>query len=243
MPLCCLCEHPVERWLAHPRQAERSRFMVLMDTVGSDLSVFSCPHCGSTDRDRHLWLYLQAAGLLPLLAGASVLHLAPEVPLEARIAAAGPARYERGDLQPVRAGHIRLDAHALPFDDESFDLVIANHLLEHVRDPSQVLGEFRRCLRPGGVLVAQTPYAPRLARTFEMLTPVDADFATLFYGQSDHVRLFGADLEGLFGAAGFEGRLLPHDAVLPGIDGAEFGINPKEPFFVFTRPAALAAAA
>lgn len=243
MALCCLCERPVDRWLPHPRQSERSRFMVLMDTVGSDLSVFWCPHCRSTDRDRHLWMYLTAGGLTDCLSGAAILHLAPERPLEVLIEARGPARYERGDLQPVQPHHQRLDVQALPFNDASFDLVIANHLLEHVTDPMQALSELYRVLRPSGVLVAQTPYAPGLARTFEMTTPVTADFAALFYGQDDHRRLFGGDITDWFHAAGFEGRPVPHESALAGMDGAEFGINPREPLFVFTRPAALAAAA
>ena len=62
MAFCCLCERAVDAWLPYPRAAERSQFMILMETVGSDLSVYGCPHCGCNDRDRHLWLYLLAAG-------------------------------------------------------------------------------------------------------------------------------------------------------------------------------------
>jgi SAM-dependent methyltransferase len=48
------------------------------------------------------------------------------------------------------------DAQELPFLDGSFDVVVANHMLYHVPDPSRAAGEFARVLRPGGVLMAAT---------------------------------------------------------------------------------------
>jgi SAM-dependent methyltransferase len=50
----------------------------------------------------------------------------------------------------------------LPFDDESFDVVVAGELLEHLRDPRRVVAEVRRVLRPGGTFVASVPNAYRL---------------------------------------------------------------------------------
>lgn len=236
MPICCICEHPVDHWLAHPKAAERSPFMVLMDTVGSDLSRYGCPHCHSNDRDRHLWLYMTAAGLPEQLAGASVLHLAPEAALEPLIERCQPARYVRGDLYPTKPHYQRLNAESLPFGDAEFDLVIANHLLEHVSNPNQVLAEFARCLKPGGMLIAQTPYAPCLTQTMELNVPPPPSFAKLYFGQEDHVRLFGGNIASYFHAAGLQGDLLPHHGVLDGIDAHEFGCNPREPFFAFCRP-------
>lgn len=236
MPVCCICEQPVARWLPHPHAAERSPFMTLMETVGSDLSVYGCPHCRANDRDRHLWLYMCAAGIPAQLQGASVLHLAPEAALEPLIERCGPARYVRGDLYPTQPRYQKLDAEALPFGEAEFDLVIANHLLEHVSRPGQALAEFARCLKPGGVLIAQTPYAPYLTQTMELNVPVPPAFAKLYFGQEDHVRLFGANIAEVFHAAGLQGELLPHTGVLEGMDAAEFGCNAREPFFAFCKP-------
>lgn len=236
MPHCAVCGQSVSAWTPHPHRAQRSEFMRLLGAVGSDLSVYQCPACGCTDRDRHLWLYMTAAGMPARLQGASVLHIAPERHIERLIAECRPARHVRGDLHPNRADHQRIDVQALPFGADEFDLVVCNHVLEHVDDPGRTLAEFHRCLRPGGVLIAQTPYAPQLKRTFELKTPQAPDYAKLLYGQEDHVRLFGDDIAAYFHGAGLAGELRSHAELLKDCDALEHGCNPLEPFFAFSKP-------
>lgn len=238
MPYCCICDQTVARWLPHPHAEQRSPLMRLLDTVGSDLSMYLCPSCQCSDRDRHLWLYMRASGLSRQLQGASVLHLAPERHLERLITACQPGEYIRGDLHPTQAHHQRIDLEALPFADNSLDLIICNHILEHVHHPDQALSEIHRALKPGGIVIAQTPYAPCLKHTLEMKTVPDAQTAHLLYGQADHVRLFGDDIEDYFHAAGLQGQLLSHESLLPDALPADFGCNAREPFFVFWKPQA-----
>jgi SAM-dependent methyltransferase len=236
MPYCCICDQSVQNWLPYPHSDQRSPLMAVFDAVGSDPRHFKCPVCASHDRDRHLWLYMRASGLVTQLKGARILHMAPERHLEVLIEAAEPGEYIRGDLHPQRANQQRIDLEALPFDDNSLDLIICNHVLEHVAQPMQALSEMQRVLKPGGILIAQTPYAPSLIHTLEMHTPPDARTAHLLYGQTDHVRLFGSDIADYFHAAGFKGDLLHHEALLPQVSGADFGCNTREPFFVFWKP-------
>jgi SAM-dependent methyltransferase len=57
---------------------------------------------------------------------------------------------------PLRFDYLQADAHALPFKSRSFDAVLANHMLYHVRDIPHALGEIRRVLAPGGRCYAAT---------------------------------------------------------------------------------------
>ncbi|MDP9045496.1 MAG: class I SAM-dependent methyltransferase, partial [Pseudomonadota bacterium] len=232
---CCVCGQPVAAWRAHPHIAARSEFMKLLDAVGSDLAVYECPACHCNDRDRHLWHYMNALGLAERLGSMRILHVAPERHIEALIAAVAPRTYVRGDLHPQRQEHLRLNVESLPFDADSFDLIICNHVLEHVASPAKALAQFHRCLGPGGLLIAQTPYAPSLKHTFEKHGEVSKPFARLFYGQEDHVRLFGADIVNVFRDAGFSGEPIPHRVLLPDVSGRAHGVNEREPFFCFSK--------
>jgi SAM-dependent methyltransferase len=238
MPYCVICDQPVATWIPYPLTHLRSEFMKLMQAVGSDAAVYQCPHCGCTDRDRHLWLYLMAIGLLPKIRGARMLHIAPEIRLEKKFLATQLAEYVRGDLFPVRPGIKKVDVERMEFVDDFFDLIVCNHVMEHVSSPERALAEFFRCLKPGGVLIAQTPYTPLLKKTFEMHTNPEGDFRRVFYGQDDHVRLFGSDIVSYFHAAGFQGELYPHESFLGQFDRLEMGINPREPLFLFSKPLA-----
>jgi len=233
--VCAVCGQRTEKWLAHPDSQRPNNFLLMVESVGSILDKHHCPNCYCNDRDRHLWLYLKRAELLQNMPAKRVLHIAPEARLEPLINAMRPREYLRGDLFPRSPEHHKVNVEALQFPDNYFDLIICNHVLEHVNNPAQALAEFQRCLAPGGRLVAQTPYSPKLKRTFEMNYPVSSSFATLFFGQDDHVRLFGADIVDYFHAAGFKGDLLPHATVLHDVDPDEWGCNVREPFFLFSK--------
>lgn len=232
---CAVCETPVVGWLPYPVGGLDLEFLGQVDIVGSTLHKYQCPNCGCNDRDRHLWLYFAFTGLLEDASNKRILHIAPEARLEPRIRALQPREYIAGDLFPRSPQHRRINVEALDFPAGSFDLIICNHVLEHVDDPEKALAEFSRCLAPGGHLVAQTPYSSRLKHTFELSGPTSAAFRTHYFGQNDHVRLFGADLVELFRAAGLSGDLYSHESVLGDVDADAWGCNEHEPFFLFAK--------
>jgi SAM-dependent methyltransferase len=203
--------------------------------VGSNLDRYLCGKCYCNDRDRHLWLYLTAAGFSQQISGQKILHLAPEVHIERRLKALSPIEYIAGDLHPRDPLHTKVDCERMQFADNYFDLIICNHVLEHVSDARRALSELARCLKPDGFLIAQTPYVPGLKYTFELEAVPSEALCRFLYGQEDHVRLFGKDIVDLFRAAGFNGNLFPHSSVLPNIDAVEYGCNEHEPFFLFAK--------
>ncbi len=235
MPFCAVCESEISAWLPHPNASARSPLMAMMGTVGSDLRNYLCPNCGCNDRDRHLWLYLTISGVADRIAGARILHIAPEAKIVPLISARRPAAYIRGDLFPSSPDLVRVDCERMEFPDASFDLILCNHVLEHVSDPEAASREFYRTLSPEGYLVAQTPYVPTLRYRLEFVGSLSPEQARFFYGQEDHVRLFGGDVADCIRSSGLEGDLFPHDRVLPQHDAARYGCNPLEPFFLFTK--------
>jgi SAM-dependent methyltransferase len=111
--------------------------------------------------------------------------------------------YVTGDLVSPWAEH-HFDAHAIPFEDNSFDIVMANHLLEHVEDDAQVMREFYRVMKPGGWGIFQVPVDYTNPKTEEDKNVTDPAERERLYWQRDHLRLFGMDYGDRLRAAGFE---------------------------------------
>lgn len=82
----------------------------------------------------------------------------------------------------------RADAQSLPYDDASFDAVIANHMLYHVPVLDTALSEIRRVLKPGGSLYATTLGAQQNRELFEALTPFAAEMAARLNPQEIRTR-------------------------------------------------------
>lgn len=203
--------------------------------VGSDVDHFECPRCGSHDRERHLFLYFRETEIIRRMPGHAVLHFAPEKHLRKLIQQAGPALYVPCDLYPQSNDVQRVDMENIQFDDETFDFVIANHVLEHVSDVQRSLSEIRRILKPSGYAVLQTPYSQRLLSTWSD-AGMDTPQARLeAFGQEDHVRVFGQDIFSIITNAGFSSHVTTHSEILKYYDSKKYGVNILEPLFLFQK--------
>ena len=160
-----------------------------------------CPGCGALERHRVLWLFLERETDLFQRPGA-FLHIAPEYAFLRRLPQMSGLRYVTGDLDSGLASH-KFDVMDLPFESESFDYLMCNHVLEHVEDDRRALAEIHRVLKPGGWAILMSPVDNRRARTVEdpaVVTPQDRHRV---FGQSDHVRLYGRDYPARLTEAGF----------------------------------------
>ena len=236
--LCYACNRRIGRFLPYRGWKDVPPLMKALDVIGSDVKNHACPRCGAHDRERHLLMYFDHAGMWKKIAGANVLHFAPERVLAARISNARPARYVKADLFPAAADVTREDITRLSFGDRTFGVVIANHVLEHVADDRAAMKEIFRVLEPGGLAVLQTPYSDKLTRTFEDEGIRDDESRLQAFGQEDHVRLYGRDLFSRLEGVGFVSKVLEHDVALKDYGESLYGVNRREPFICMERPAA-----
>lgn len=206
-----------------------------LNVIGSDLVRNGCPKCGCNDRERHLHLYITATGLVSRIKGAKVLHFAPELVFSAYIKSLGPAEHIQADLFPSREGIHKEDMLKMSFPDGYFDIFIANHVMEHVGDDLQALREIHRVVRQGGLVILQTPYSDMLESTFSDPGVVSGESRECLYGQDDHVRLYGKDIFKRFEQTGLRSKVVTHEQVLSAFDPVLYGVNSREPFFLFER--------
>lgn len=162
------------------------------------------PDSMSLERHRLLWLYLKRETNF-FEAPLRFLHLAPEYCFLKRFKALKNIDYVTGDLVSPWADH-HFDAHHIPFPDADFDVVMANHLLEHVKDDLQVMKECFRVLKPGGWAIFQVPIDYSNEETQEDPSVTDPAERERLYWQRDHLRLYGRDYPDRLAAAGFEVR-------------------------------------
>ena len=95
-------------------------------------------------------------------------------------------------------------AENLPFDDNSFDVIMCNHVLEHVQDDRKVMSEFFRVMNKGGWGIFQVPIDYNRKETFDDPSITDPKEREKHYWQDDHLRLYGLDYGKILSEAGFE---------------------------------------
>ena len=186
-----------------------------------------CPKCGSAERYRLLALWLDRHGAF--LKTASVLHFAPEAGL-ASMLKTRVGRYESADILPGRADRV-LNIEAIAMPDASYDCVVASHVLEHV-DDAKALAEISRVLKPGGVALIMLPVIEGWAVTYENPKLTSPEERKRHYGQSDHVRWYGADVRMRIRAAGFG----LDEFTAQGEDVLTYALQRGEKVFIATKP-------
>jgi SAM-dependent methyltransferase len=162
-----------------------------------------CWRCGSHERHRALWLYLDQLRPELLDDTRELLHFAPEWCLERRLRQRRGLRYATADLDPGKA-ELKLDITGMDLPDGSFDALLCSHVLEHVPDDSAAMRELRRILRPGGWAIVMVPLDINRTRTYEDPSITDPADREREFWQDDHVRLYAPDIGERLTSAGFE---------------------------------------
>ncbi|HLW40315.1 MAG TPA: methyltransferase domain-containing protein [Brumimicrobium sp.] len=186
---CPVCEHSYRKFLSYgSKVAHRENVL--------------CPHDLTLERHRLMWLYLKQETDF-FTASKSVLHIAPEQCFHGKFKKQKNLKYLTADLNsPIADMHF--DLHDIPLEEDRFDVVFCNHVMEHVEDPLRCMEELHRVMKPGAWAIMQVPQDLNREETYEDASIVTPEEREKHYWQKDHLRLFGRDYPDWLRRAGFE---------------------------------------
>lgn len=160
------------------------------------------PSTLSLERHRLLWLYLKNETDF-FSAEKRVLHFAPEQAFYKRFRKMKNLAYTTTDLNSPLAD-VKADICNLPFEDNNYDIILCNHVLEHIPDDTKAMQELYRVLKPNGMAILQIPQDLNRTKTFEDDSITDKKERAKIFGQYDHVRVYGRDYFDKLRSIGFK---------------------------------------
>ncbi|GLB50527.1 class I SAM-dependent methyltransferase [Neptunitalea lumnitzerae] len=169
---------------------------------GTQRSNVLSPSTLSLERHRLLWLYLKSETDF-FTASKKVLHFAPEQAFYKRFRKMSNLTYTTTDLNSPLAD-VKADICNLPFPDNAYDVILCNHVLEHIPDDTKAMQELFRVLKPGGMAILQIPQDYSRTHTFEDDSITDKKERAKIFGQYDHVRVYGMDYFDKLRSIGFQ---------------------------------------
>ncbi|MFZ5999107.1 MAG: class I SAM-dependent methyltransferase [Bacteroidota bacterium] len=187
-----------------------------------------CPSCLSLERHRLIWLYVKNKTDF-FTKKQTVLHIAPEPCFMERFEKQHGDTYITADIESPLA-KVKMDIHQIPFEENHFDVVLCNHVLEHVQDDIKAMSEINRVLKPGGWAILQVPFfSPIPEKTYEDFSITDPRERERAFGQDDHVRKFGTDYPQRMEMAGLSAK---PDRYATTLDANRYGITANEILYV-----------
>jgi len=160
---------------------------------GNQRSNVLSPSTLSLERHRLLWLYLlNETDFFSTTTIQKVLHFAPEQAFYKIFRNQKNIEYTTTDLLSPLAD-VKADICNLPFEDNTYDIIFCNHVLEHIPDDTKAIQELYRVLKKGGMAILQIPQDLKRATTFADNSIVNQKDRAAIFGQYDHVRIYGRD--------------------------------------------------
>jgi len=171
------------------------------------------PSTLSLERHRLLWLYLKNETDF-FTKSLKLLHFAPEQAFYNRFKKLDHLEYTTTDLNSPLAD-VKADICNLPFQDNSFDVILCNHVLEHIPNDTKAMQELYRVMKPGGWGIFQIPQDLKREETFEDNSITDRKERARIFGQYDHVRIYGRDYFDKLRSIGFTVEEVDYTHTLP----------------------------
>ena len=194
-----------------------------------------CPRCYSLDRDRLIYLFLQEKTNI-FSTQQKIFHVAPEGCLRALLCSLPNINYKSGVKYLEGYYYDRttnlMDITSIPFNDEEFDVIICNHVLEHIPEDKKAIREIYRVLKPGGLAILQVPISKVLQATFEDPSITSPQDRERIFGQFDHVRIYALDYKSRLENAGFTVQIHNPTKEKWPVPIEKFAINPEEDLYI-----------
>ena len=182
-----------------------------------------CPGTLSLERHRLLWLYLDRETNF-FSKKLNVLHMAPEQVFFKKFKTFENWNYTTCDLNSPLA-EVKADICNLPFENNFFDLILCNHVLEHIPDHEKAISELYRVLKKGGTLIVQVPIDLTKEKTFEDFNIINKKERNKIFGQYDHVRVYGTDFFSFLNRAGFKAKSINYTDSISKEEIQKFGLK------------------
>ncbi|MEA2041405.1 MAG: methyltransferase domain-containing protein [Bacteroidota bacterium] len=216
---CPVCRKSFRKFLPYGNQGKENRM---------------CPSCLSLERHRLLWLFLKNKTDFfsrPM----QVLHMAPEQPFLKRFRNLENLDYTTADLvSPI--ADVKTDIRNLVFEDNRFDFIMCNHVLEHIDEEQTAMKELWRVLKPGGKAILQVPIDYERETTYEDPAITAPKERERLFGQYDHVRVYGKDYPNRLKKAGFEVDAIDLYNQLPETKRTRYRLDQNELIYLCSKP-------
>ena len=186
-----------------------------------------CTNCLSLERHRFLYLYLKDIKKI-FVQNISILHIAPEICFIEKFREQKKFKYITADLESPLAD-IKMDIHAIPYEDNYFDVILCSHVFEHIDDDISALKEIGRVLKKNGFGIIMIPfYYPIPKMTYEDKSITKPRERELHFGQSDHLRKYGKDFKERFELSGMDVKIIKPEKILDSSQMKKYVINKSD---------------
>ncbi len=189
-----------------------------------------CPNCGSVERSRLIYLYLQLKFNFFNL-HLKILDIGPDIHFQDQFCCYDNFDYLSVDLCNPRL-MMCMDITKMTFSNDFFDVVLCSNVLEHIKDDKMAMSEIYRVLKPDGFAIILVPIGGE--KTFKDPTIPVSEYEK-YYGCSDHVRLYGLDIKDKLVSTGFNVKIDYFAKEISPANLKRYGIDPKEIIFLCTK--------
>ena len=183
-----------------------------------------CPVCGSLPRHRILVSWMNDH--VEIIREKRILHFAQERSMRMWM--------DRNGIKSITAdlyspADLKLNIEDTGLEGNSYDLIICNHVLEHVSDYMKALRELHRIIRPAGKVIISFPVDQNLSSVYEDPSITTEKDRIKCFGQNDHLRVFGIDSPKMLESVGFKVTLIRgedyDEMIKPVVGPADYDYN------------------